>query len=422
MKRNIIQEIKVQKREHHFIPEEPAEVLHSHISSSPHYKAKKKNLSKTILWLGILALLGGIVFWSGMLLASAKVDIVSKTREINLNKETFTAVKNPSSLLGFEIMIVTDELKKDLVFTDTKDVSLFAKGDITLFNEFNTKPQVIPIHTKLSDNNGLIYLTDKAVSIPGYTLSTDKKVIPGSISLSVTAQKSGDTYNGDPRDFSIVVFKNTTKNKKIYARSTTPLSGGALGTVYLLGPEQIGELNAEANSTFRVAMMKKLGAQVPPGYILYPNAVTFSFNVPDTSISPTPEGLASIKGTLSAIIFKNDNLPETIIKQVFTDIPQNELSEIEIPKLNSFDFNFSDPAQTITKDMKEVTFTLTGSDTIIWHPNVDLLKSNISGINKKDAQTVFDRDPGIASVHLSLLPPWLSYLPSDPAKIKINIK
>ena len=55
--------------------------------------------------------------------------------------------------------------------------------------------------------------------VPGYTLSSSKKIIAGSVNVGITAQVAGDKYNGIPRDFSIIIFKNGAKDKKIYARS-----------------------------------------------------------------------------------------------------------------------------------------------------------------------------------------------------------
>ena len=72
--------------------------------------------------------------------------------------------------------------------------------------------------------------------------------------------------------------------------------------------------------------------------------------------------------------------------------------------------------------MQEISFTLSGSDTLIWHPNVDALKTELLGKDKIEAESVFAKYTGIASANIAMLPPWAQYLPSDASRVNINVK
>jgi hypothetical protein len=401
---------------------EDSGLINKNVDKNIVFQKKNRNkFRKFIKVISFLIIFLGVIFLLSTIFSFTKVNILSKTQDIILDKEEFKASKETNSPLHFEIMIFSDETEKDVLFTESKETSTFAKGEISIFNEFSTTAQKLAIHTRISDNDNLIYLTDKAVTIPGYK-TVKGKIIPGSVSVGITAQNAGEKYNGDPRDFTIVGFKGTTKYTKIYARSKTPLSGGANGLVYSLGPKQLGEINMEAKNTFRNFVIKKVETQIPVGYILYKDATTFSFNIENTENSLTAEGKVKIKGTLSAILLKKDDLPKIIINKILPNILDNELKEIEIPNLNSFSFSFINPTQEIIKEMKEVSFTLSGRDTLIWHPNIELLKSELLGIKKKNMQQIFDKYPGISSASTKFFPPWISTFSTNPLKIKIILQ
>lgn len=432
MMKNIIQEIKTEKESlnrNNFkridekikkINEEKIDFKKSFYGTPKELKNSKFN--KYILLIFVLVLIIGFLFVFSFYFSYAKVIITPKKHDIVLEKEVFKAEKKEKSEIPFEIIIISDKTEKDVIFTESGEVSEKAHGVVTFFNEYSTTAQNLLISTKIADNNGLIYLTNKAITIPGFTLSKDKKIIPGSISVEVIAQNPGEKYNGDPRDFSIVNFKGTPKYTKIYARSKGPMLGGITGQVYSLGPKQLGEINNQANSTFRLNMIKKMEAQIPDDYLLYPNATNFLFTLDNISNSKTPEGKVEINGTLSAVIFKKLELSKSIINKKVFDLKDNELLEIEIPKLELYEFNFINSQQNITKDLNEFSFTLSGKDTLIWHPNLEQIKNDLIGLNKKDINQVFEKYKGIDNANLIVHPIWNKNITKNASRIKILIE
>jgi len=392
------------------------------LERTPQIKTKPKILHKSTLIIFILSIIVGGIYWGGDIFSKIDITITSKHQLITYKNKQFVASKelNDDSI-NFEIMIVSDKKIKNITLTDSKDVSIKAKGSITLYNEFSSNPQKILAETFLSDNNGKAYKTDTVVTIPGYKIDKNKKIIPGQASVNITAFLPGEAYNGSPTDFHINSFKETTKYNKIYGKLKSPLVGGALGLIYILNDSDRTAIDIIAQSSFKEDLLKQVEALVPPGYILYPNALTFSYTVGDNVLSKTSNGEIEIEGTLSVVLLKEKSLMDNIIKISLPDIKGDELREIKISDLSKLSFNFMNKEQPITKDMSSLSFSLTGDIDAVWNPDVELLKTKLLGAPKNNVLPIFRQDPGIASALLKIFPPWQKYIPNDSSKINIIV-
>ncbi|MFA6355245.1 MAG: hypothetical protein WCW65_02380, partial [Candidatus Paceibacterota bacterium] len=251
------------------------------IPQTPVMPVNRRPFNKWILSLFILSLFIGTFYLFTTVFFSVKARVVPKSQTFELKGEKFTASKN--SGIPFEVMIVEDTLYKDVILTNTKELSIKAKGEITLYNEYSKTIEKIGAGTFISDDSGKSYTIDKAVSIPGYTIDKNKKIIPGQISIGITSFLSGEAYNGSPSLFSITSFKKgTDKYKKIYGRIKTPLSGGVVGLVYLVDDKDKEGILRDS-SLFKEELLTKLKALVPFGYILYSDAVGFTYEFKDSA-------------------------------------------------------------------------------------------------------------------------------------------
>ncbi len=392
------------------------------LQRTPQVKIEPPILHKTTLVIFIIMIITGGIYWGGEIFQKADVTITSKHQLITYNNKQFVALQDSNSdSINFEIMITSDKKLKNVTLTDSKNVSTKAEGSIILYNEFNANPQKLSAGTFLSDNNGKAYKTDKIVTIPGYKTDKNKKIIPGQISVDITAFLPGDAYNGSPTDFHINSFKDTTKYLKIYGKLKTPLAGGAIGLVYTLNDSDRSEINTMAELTYKEDFLNQVKALVPPGYILYPNALSFTYKIGDNISSKTPNTDIEIDETLSVVLLKEKSLVDNIIKISLPNIKSDETKEIKISDLNNLAFNFTNKDQLITKDISSVSFALSGDINAIWNPDVELLKTKLTGINKNDVSSIFRQDHGIASALVKIFPPWQKYVPDDISKINVVV-
>ena len=395
------------------------EVIHTQrIPHTPHMK-KGKPFNKFILFIFILALILGVFYLFSTVFYKANITIIPKNKIFELKDESFTSSKKND--IPFEVMIVDDTLSKEVILTSSEEVNNKARGEITLYNEYAKTPQKITVGSFITDENGKSYKIDSTVTIPGYTVDKRAKMVPGQVVAGITSFLAGEAYNGSPNSFSITSFKNTDKYKKIYGELKTPLTGGIAGLVYVVDDKE-KELILKDVSTSEDRLMKKLNALVPTGYILYPNAVDFSYDLGDSTFSKIPDAKIDVKGTLKAILLKNDDLASYIIDKLLPDISKEEKAEITSPDLSVLTFSFTNKDQVITKDMDSFDFNLNGNITLDWNPNSDLLKAQLLGKDKKELTNIFKTDPGIGSANVNIIPFWSSKLPNAIEKINIIMK
>ena len=396
----------------------PIQSYTKRISETPQMRGSKP-FNKNILYLFIFALLIGSFYLFSTVFFEANITIVPKNQSFELKDESFTSSKKND--IPFEVMIVEDTLSKDVILTSSKEVADKAQGEITLFNEYAKTAQKITAGSFVADEAGKSYKIDKTILIPGYTLSKENKIIPGQIVVGITSFIAGEAYNGSPTSFYVTSFKSTDKYKKIYGKLKTSLSGGMAGLVYVVD-ENEKALALKNVSKSEERLMLKLDALVPQGYILYPNAVNFSYDVVSDEYSKTPNTKLDVKGTLAAFLLKETDLTSVLINKVLPDISEKEKTEILKPELLGLSFSFVDKNQTINKDTDSFDFKLKGNMILNWSPNINELKSLLLGKNKNEVPDIFKTDPGIKSASVSIIPFWSKILPDVAEKINIIIK
>ncbi len=389
------------------------------ISRNPKLINKKKNFSIYILILFFLSILIGVGFWGSIFFRNTNINIVKKQQSFFLNKKLFKASKNLKAEIPFEVMIVAGNKSEKISLSESKKISQKARGKIIIYNKNSKKKEFLPADTYLSDENGKVYLTDESVHIPGFTLIKNK-IIPGKITVNITSFLPGKVYNGDPTDFYINAFRGTSKYKKIYGKAKTALVGGAQGLYYSLSKNDEGKLNN--NSILKDQLTKKASLLIPKDYIFYPQASNFSYKIDNKNIlSITPTADVAVSGTLSVVLLRKSELNNVILKTLLAKTPVKELKTIQITGLNKLSFEFSDKNQEINKDLKLLSFTLSGKLNLTWNPDLIQLKKNLLGISKKELPIIFKDYVGIKDASVKIFPPWQLTLPLDPSKIKINV-
>lgn len=413
---DIFNEIFAENKKKEFIVENKTK----RISRNPHLPRKKRTIGILFSRILLLSLFLGIIFLGSLLFEKVSITITKKHQIFNLENESFIGLKELDSKVPFEIMIVSDQKSENINFSEGKEVSLKAQGEIVLYNEYSKTPEKLVVNTYISDENGKVYLLDKGVSIPGYT-EKEGKIIPGEVIVSATSFLPGESYNGNLTSFTINAYKNTPKFKKIYGKSTKDFSGGAIGLYYSLNKKDIENLKNIALNNLKESLIKKVDSLIPKEYIFYPSAYNFSYKINENTLSPTMNGKVDISGVLSVVILKEKELKEEIIRNKITKITEKELQSIEIQGMDKLVFGFVDSNQTITKDLNSISFYLKGILDFIWNPDVASLRNNLFNTPRENIETIFKNDIGVGNTDVKIFPPWKKTLPSDKSKIKIEV-
>lgn len=354
------------------------------------------------------------LLWSG-----AKVVVMPKTVDVSVNG-TFMAKKNADAAsMPFELMTVVRETTKNVPAQGTETVSVPAKGQIIVYNDYSGAAQRLITNTRFETPGGFVYRIHEAITIPGQT-KTGGKTVPGNVEVTVYADQPGEKYNIGLTDFTIPGFKgDSARYQKFYARSKTPMSGGFSGTRPKILDSDISAAQAAMEAELSAGLKADAEGQVPDGYLLYPDGQFISFeSLPSTIAEGSSSATLKERGTLYGALFAKDKLARFAVAAghavVYEGVPvtlsaPEELAFSVVNKSNAKPWNDG-----------QFAFTLNGLTKAVWGFDENQFKNDLSGKTKAALQTVLSGYPGIDSATVSIRPFWKNVFPDNPEKISVE--
>lgn len=364
----------------------------------------------------ILALLYAVSF----VFVKATVTVTPYSEPVSIS-DSFHAVKDSSTSLGFSVMSVDLSDSTEVVSSGSSSEDTKATGKVILYNAYSTSKQNLLIDTRLEASNGKIYMTDKAVTIPGYT-KEGTTIVPGSVEVGVHATESGESFNTGPTDFKFVGFKTSPeKYEKFYARSKTSIEGGSTGLVYTITSSERDTAEGELLAKLKERASNQMRAEVPDGYVMFDDAIFYDSNSSSNSLQSKETSIpinVSVKGT--AFIFSRESLVDAIGEK--TTLSTHTDKEFEISNLEDFTFELSGKESIDPDSIKEIDFTLTGEGKA--NASVDEQEFAKSLINRKvkDVDSVLTNFPSILSAKVAMHPLWQRRFPENIDRIKIDLE
>jgi hypothetical protein len=260
--------------------------------------------------------------------STASVVVNPKSAAFKLNQSISASTEKNGSDLTFDLVVLSGDESQNVNATSTKDVSTVATGKVVLYNSFSTTAQTLNIDTKLEGSNGKVYKTKSKIVIPGI----NKLGKPGSVSVGIYASIPGVEYNSTPLDFKIVNFKGTPKYNKIYGRSDGGISGGFKGKVGDIKDDQKASIQNVLKDTLQQKLLSKARSQIPPGFILFKDAVFLNLDssVDGASGADANTVTVKVKGTLYGILLNEIDLTEKIAE---ANIKNYDESPVYIPNI-----------------------------------------------------------------------------------------
>jgi hypothetical protein len=366
------------------------------------------------LWIVAVVAVIFLFFAVSFLFSKALVSINPKISDIPYNKN-LVAVKNQAvEELSFDLVVLSGEESKTLLGGEAKDVAEKARGTVVIYNNFSSAPQKLAIDTRLEGSNGKIYKTDKALTVPGM-----KGLTPGSVEVGVYGSEAGESYNSGPLDFTILGFKGSPKYDKFYARSKGDITGGFVGKGSFVSEGSKTNAVNELKSILQTSLAKKAAEQIPPGFILFPDA---SFlNVDSQNIGQAEAGSTkvpvSIKGTFYGFLFNEEELTKKIVS---TAVPNYDDSEVFISNIKDLTFTLLN-RDTSTSEVSTINFSLTGTPKVVWRFDGDALASELKDQKKSEFNKILSKYPNIESADLVLRPFWKRSFPSELKNINVTV-
>lgn len=374
------------------------------------------------VWYIAFILIIGLFFGLSIFFTKAKVTITPTIKEVPLNERLIAYKKSISQELTFDTMIVSGSVEENVSSETKENVEEFARGTVRIYNNSGSEPQTLRIDTRLVDEQGLIYKTEKAVTVPGQT-TTDGKKVPGYIDVSIYADKPGESYNTDSeKTLKLIGFKeaNSPKYETIYAKTMGPLEGGFQGERFVVSDDQKQEIIDRLSLKLSDDLLQKSQAQVPDQTI-FPEALSVLTDKKVTEkVSDDGTITVSVSGSMFNVIFNSVELERFILGNSIVGVDQESAY---ISNIDSLNISYVDQAsQTVNPEaLENLAFTIDDTLKIISIVNTESLVFDLVGQKKRDFQTIISAYPGVQYVEYDIDPFWRNRFPDASEDIKISL-
>lgn len=367
-------------------------------------KSKRKGKKFFFSILGAFVLIGFFIYT--FIFNGATISVNPKWKDIEVS-DTFLIYK--------EDMIIdsaSSSLSKNILKSEPKEVKQKASGEVMIYNNYSTSPQVLIKNTRFQTKDGKVFRIDNSLTVPGKSGSS-----PGTIKAKVSADTIGSEYNIGPADFSIPGFKGTARYDSFYAKSSTSMSGGASGLVQTVSKDDIVSASKDLKSEINSLLTKDAENFSHEGYVsLYKNLI-INYTDNQAELVKSDQNSYDLIGTVYLYSIKKDVLAKILAKSVLKD-GFNELEGVRLEEINGLTFTL-DPNTSL--DDTVVKVLITGKAKLVWTFDQDNFKNSLKGQNfSYFSEVVKNYKTSINSASFSKKPFWITSFPKDINKIKIK--
>ncbi|QQG42300.1 MAG: hypothetical protein HYW15_02160 [Candidatus Giovannonibacteria bacterium] len=302
--------------------------------------------------------------------------------------------------------------------TEEKFQDRKAQGIVALFNK-SKAPQILIASTRLEAPDGRIYRIPKTIVVPG-AKTQGGQAVPGSLDVTVIADKAGAEYNIGLSDFTLPGFKDSPKYELVFARSKAEISGGASGKQIVVGKSDTDSALTALMLRVREAAPKLISGKIPKEEFLIAESVEYA--AAKEGSDPAPGSPAekfdfSAEGEIRGASVERRALEEALLKNL-PELAALEGAPVRVKNLDKL------PMKLIGYKFEARSFTLAVRGTAEIEAVVDTqtLKSAILEHGVRGAILRFSALPSISGVEARFKPFWWRKTPSDPSRIDIILQ
>lgn len=377
------------------------------------YEPEKSGGGKAIWYVAIFCIVF-LVFSLSYFFSSAEVTLTPRVGNIDVNKMlTVSRIPVTSGALSFETVVVPVEESVTVSSTEKEFVENRATGMVRIFNNHSSSAQNLLIDTRLVAEDGKIYKTKRAVSVPGQRVVSGETV-PGSVDVEVYADEPGEEYNAENLDLKILGFRGSPRYDNFYARTISPLSGGFIGEMLVIGEEERESKEKELSEKLESEILARIKSELPNGFVIMDGM--YIFDKEPIEIGEDDSSQIIQRGKITAFVFRRDLLTKEIVKDLVSDFDKNP---VFIQNLETLDFELLSPREVGENPVSNISFSVKGRASVVWRINEEDIINALVGIKERSFETALRDFRNIEKAELSIKPFWKNALPEDRSKIKI---
>lgn len=368
----------------------------------------------------VLAIVLGGIYAGSFFFVSATVKISPKEMNTPINITGVAKINPTEGELGYEIVTLSREGQREVSATGSTQVQKSATGKIVVYNDYSADAQTLVAKTRFETSSGLIFRIQDQVSVPGQKTISGVKV-PGSIAVTVAADKPGESYNVGLTDFTIPGFKGDPRFGKFSAKSdpNNPIAGGFVGVVKKVSDSDLAASKIAIEAELKKELTSMLNSQTPDTHVMFKGGATFNFDeLPQSEGASNSTTILKEKGSIYGILFEKNELNKFIANKV----EPVKGKDIYIGNLEFIAFSLDDINSFDSATTKEVSFKLSGNINFVWNIKDSEIKDSLVGQKRRNIKTILSKFESVDRASVTLSPVWILSIPKEPSKIEVKIE
>jgi hypothetical protein len=383
----------------------------------PKYRGRGSKMSTTWwMWVLGLILLVFIILSLTPLLTKANIEITPRHQAVDIDgsfEASSTSFPAEGSDLFYDIMSVEKIGTAEVAASGEEEVSEKASGRITVYNEFSAEPERLIANTRFEASNGSIFRISEAITIPGYSTSNGD-ITPGSIEVTVTADEAGSDHNVAAGRFTVPGLEGDERFDKVYARSTSAISGGFVGVKNVADEDDVVEARETLRASLEDEAEEELSSQIPDDFIFFIESSEIEFESMPTEEAGEDNVLVKERMIVRVPIFNKTDIAEFIAAQT---IGSYEGEEVKLVNTEELSVSLISEEET---DGLTLNLSIEGSPVVVWVVDLDSIHDDLLGLEKREVENVLSNYPAILEANINLSPFWKRTLPDDPEKLTVS--
>lgn len=367
--------------------------------------------------LALIALIVGLVF-AVSILPKAVIAITTNASDVNvslaLNLDTAAkALDSATAAVPAKQVQAPKTSTQSTAATGQKNNGDKAKGSVTLTNCSSDGNEIdVPAGTGVSAN-GQTYITQAPANMPTSTAGTCRSNVLTSVTVSVTSQAAGASYNiASGTAMKVAGFTN------VQAKTSSEISGGTDNIVKVVSQTDIDTATQKMAAQDSISVKQDLQAQLnQSGYTAI--SATFVAGAPAITASASVGSTVDTVTVTQVVTYTMLGVKQADLK---TLVDNDVKKQIDTSKQSILSEGLSDAKYRViavtdtTAQVALQTVATAGPDL-----NIDNIKRQAAGKKGGDIKSLLQGDPGVTDVNVKLSPFWVSSVPKKTSKITVTI-
>lgn len=378
----------------------------------PSFNAFRK---KVFIFGGLGVLLLIFLIWAIFFAARATVVIDARTTPTDIKSAVAigTSLSTSADAATLKSVVQTDKQTQTIDFdaTGTQDIGDKATGEVKL-SLLSPSPTAVPAGTQLSTTDGLIFVTDSAATIPA-SVPCFPTFCAQSTTVNVTASASGTKFNGASGNLSGAPSGAS-------AQLTGATAGGTEKVIKIVLQADVEKAKAQLVAQKSDDIKKKLKAKFGDDMIVIEDSFQTTPAAPQSAPAIGQESKDGKAKLTSEVTYTFSGIAKSELSSYLKSALEKQMDKEEQRV-------YSDGAKNVkltgfTQNNGNTTVTITAVGQIGPRVDDEAIKEQVKGKRYGEIQTDLKRIEGVNDADTKFWPFWVSSVPNDVKKIKIEFK